>query len=188
MKNLFFAIILLGSLLFAPFISHAQTPAKLVKWYTIQEALELNKKEPRKIFIDVYTDWCGWCRKMDAVTFENPVIAKYLNEKYYPVKFNAEARDSIFFRDKTYSFVAQGARGYHELAVELMQGKMSYPTVVFLDEQLKNIQAIPGFREAPEMDRILKYFGDNYYRMTNYDVFQSNYVSPFMEAGTVPGN
>lgn len=188
MNNLFSTILFLGFLSLAPFISSAQTPAKLVKWYTIQEVLELNKKEPRKIFIDVYTDWCGWCKKMDAVTFENPIVAKYLNERYYPVKFNAEVRDSIFFRDKKYAFVADGARGYNELAVELMQGQMSYPTVVFLDEQLKNIQAIPGFREAPEMDRILKYFGDNYYRMTNYDVFQSNYVSPFMDTKSVPGN
>ncbi|MDZ4844503.1 MAG: DUF255 domain-containing protein [Chitinophagales bacterium] len=188
MKKLFFATALFCAFAFAPFILSAQTPPKLVKWLTMQEAIELNKKQPRKIFIDVYTDWCGWCKKMDAVTFENPIVAKYLNERYYPVQFNAEVRDSIFFREKQYAFVTEGSRGYHELAVELMQGKMSYPTVVFLDEQLKNIQAIPGFREAPEMDRILKYFGDNFYRNTDYQIFQSNYVSPFTEANPMPGN
>lgn len=160
----------------------AQTSASLVKWLTIEEAYAKSKTEPRKIFVDVYTHWCGWCRKMDAVTFENPVIAKYLNEKYYPVKLNAETHDTIFFNEKMYVFIPSGNRGYHELANELMQGKMSYPTVVFLDERMHTIQAIPGFREAEEMDKILKYFGENFYRTTEYGVFQSAYVSPFREA------
>jgi uncharacterized protein YyaL (SSP411 family) len=55
-----------------------------VKWYTLEQAIALNKKEPRKIMIDVYTDWCGWCKKMDITTFNNNVIADYLNSKYYP--------------------------------------------------------------------------------------------------------
>lgn len=164
----------------------AQTPPKLVQWLTMEEAYAKSKTEPRKFFIDVYTNWCGWCKKMDAVTFENPVIANYLNEKYYPVKFNAETGDSIFFNGKTYAFIPSGNRGYHELAEELMQGKMSYPTVVFLDERLNSIQAIPGFREAEELDRILKYFGENYYRTTEYGVFQSNYVSPFAQTHPAP--
>ena len=69
-----------------------------VKWYTFEEAVELNKKEQRKIFIDVYTDWCGWCKKMDANTFSNPVIAKILNEDYYAVKFNAEHTEILILK------------------------------------------------------------------------------------------
>ena len=34
-------------------------------WISFEQAVELQKKEPRKILIDVYTDWCGWCKKMD---------------------------------------------------------------------------------------------------------------------------
>lgn len=178
---------LLVLLLFSISIAASAQTTKLVKWYTLEEAQELNKIAPRKFFIDIYTDWCGWCKKMDAVTFENPVIAAYLNEKYYPIKFNAEVRDSVFFRNKKYGFVGQGGRGYNELAPELMGDRMSYPTVVFLDEQLNLIQAIPGFREAPELDRILKYFGDNYYRTTDYKIFMDGYVSPFTEQKVVPG-
>lgn len=163
----------------------AQAPAKLVKWYSIQQAQELNKKEPRKLFIDVYTDWCGWCKKMDAVTFENPIIAEYLNKTYYPVKFNAEMTDSVLYNGKEYVFVQSGMRGYHQLAAEWMGERMSFPTIVFVDERLVLMQAIPGFREAPELDRILKYFGDNYYRTTEYQIFSGSYVSPF---GSNAGN
>ena len=68
-----------------------------VKWYTIQEAEQLNKKAPRPFFIDTYTDWCGWCKKMDKETFTNPVISDILNKKFYPVKFNAEGKESVTF-------------------------------------------------------------------------------------------
>ena len=61
-----------------------------VKWLTFEEAVEKSKTEKRKIFIDVYTDWCGWCKVMDKNTFNDPEVAKLLNEKFYPVKFNAE--------------------------------------------------------------------------------------------------
>ena len=79
-----------------------------VKWYTFEEAVALNKKEPRKIFIDVYTDWCGWCKKMDETTFSKPEIAKILNKDYYAVKFDAESLDTINFAGTR--FVNEGGR------------------------------------------------------------------------------
>ena len=68
--------------------------AEKVQWMSFEEAVAKNKLEPKKIFVDVYTDWCGWCKKMDAGTFNNPVVAKYLNEKYYNVKLDAEGQGS----------------------------------------------------------------------------------------------
>ena len=65
-----------------------------INWISIEEAEIANKKEPRKVFIDVYTDWCGWCKKMDASTFEDPQIIKYLNENYYCVKLDGEDKNT----------------------------------------------------------------------------------------------
>src|SRR5690606_16504737 len=93
----------------------AQNEAKL-QWYSMEEAVKLNEKNPKKFFIDVYTDWCGWCKVMDQRTFSHPVIASLINKYYYPVKLNAEQKQDIVLGDKTYKFVAQGSRGYHELA------------------------------------------------------------------------
>ena len=78
------------------FYSKGLAQESKVKWYTFEEAVELNKAEQRKIFIDVYTDWCGWCKKMDATTFNSPEIAKILNEEYYAVKFDAETWPDYF--------------------------------------------------------------------------------------------
>ena len=122
-----------------------------IKWNTWDEAIEKSKKVKKKIFVDIYTDWCGWCKKLDNTTFAENYIAKYINENYYPVKFNAEMKESVNLKGTEYKFVNNGRRGYHELAAYLMQGRLSYPTVVFLDEDLNLIQAIPGFQESDKL-------------------------------------
>lgn len=151
-----------------------QTP---VKWYTIEEAFLLIKKEPRKILIDVYTDWCSWCKVMDNKTFSNAIIADYMNKKFYPVKFNAEQKADISLNGKTYKFVASGNRGYHELAAELLHGQLGYPSVVFLDEQARMIQPVQGYIQAKQFDSIIKFIGGDYYKNKKWEEFEASYVS-----------
>ena len=142
-----------------------------IEWMSIEEAEALVKTEnnPKKIFIDVYTDWCGWCKKMDQVTFNNPEVSDYMNANFYMVKFNAESKDDVFVKGTTFSFVPSGRRGYHELAVALTQGKLSYPTVVFLDPELNMITPLPGFRTAQPFLQVAKFIGDNVYQHTSWE-------------------
>ena len=150
-------------------------PLVKVQWMTLEEAQEKSKTEKRKIFIDVFTDWCGWCKRMDESTFVDPEVAKYLNENYYPVKLNAEQQDDILFNNKTYHFRKNGARGYHELAAELLNNRLSFPTVVFLDESLNLIQSIPSYLEAPKMETILNYFGTDSHKTTPWETYEKRF-------------
>ena len=149
-----------------------------IEWLTWEQAMEKMEKEPRKVMVDVYTDWCGWCKRMDATTFQHPEIVQYVNDNFYAVKLDAEQKADIAWKGKAYKFVPNGRRGYHELAATIMGGRMSYPTVVYLDEGQNVLQAIPGFKQAKDQDQILKFWGDNAYKEVKWETFVSGYESP----------
>jgi thioredoxin-related protein len=146
-----------------------------IQWVSMQEAIQLSKKNKKKIFIDVYTDWCGWCKKMDAATFSDPSIAAYVNKHFYAVKFDAEGKEDIQFKGQTFKFVAQGSRGYHEFAAALMNNKMSYPTTVYLDEEMNMLSPVPGYLDKPTFSMIIKYYGENHYKKTPWETFQQEF-------------
>ncbi len=181
MNRWFFLLMLLCTSAFA----FAQTPATpptahagpKIEWLTWDQAAAKMEKEPRLMMIDVYTDWCGWCKRMDATTMEDPRIINLIQQKYYAVKMDAESKKDITFRGRTYKFIAQGHRGYHELPAELLSGKMSYPTLVFLDKEFAIIQPLPGYQEANALEPILAYFGGGFYKNTSWESFQATFKS-----------
>lgn len=148
-----------------------------VNWMTFEEAVEKSKSEKRKVFIDVYTDWCGWCKVMDKNTFNQEKIAKYLNENFYPVKLDGEQKEDITFRGQTYKYVASGRRGYHELAAALLQGKLSYPTVVFLDEDFNMIQPLPGYQKPEAFEKVINFIGGDHYKTQEWAEWEKNFES-----------
>jgi thioredoxin-related protein len=166
-------------LIFAFIVLTLSAGAQEVRWYTFEEAIELNRMEPRKIMVDVYTDWCGYCKIMDKNTFSNKIIAEYLNSAFYPVKLNAEQKANINFKDHTFKFVPQGSRGFHELAFTLLNGQMSYPSVVFLNESVEIIHVQKGYVQPEPFDEILKYIGGSHYLTVNWNEWQASYKSPF---------
>jgi thioredoxin-related protein len=139
-----------------------------IRWYTVNDIEKLIQESPRPVFIDTYTDWCGWCKKFDSDTFTNPVIADILNNKFYAIKFNAEGKDSVTFMGRT--FINDGKYGVtHQLGVALLKGQMSYPTVVFLNEKGQLVSPVPGFREPKEMEVLLSFFAEKVYEKQNYE-------------------
>ena len=152
-----------------------------IKWYTIEEAFALAKSQPRKMLIDVYTDWCSWCKVMDTNTYGNQVIADYINSRYYAVKFNAEQKEDVVLMGTTYKYVPNGTKGYNQLAAALLNGQLGYPSTVFLDETLKMIQPIQGYLQPKEFDEIIRFIGDNHYKSTTWEKFSSSYESTIAE-------
>ncbi|MEO0311800.1 MAG: hypothetical protein RIQ89_1457 [Bacteroidota bacterium] len=140
-----------------------------IKWYTFSEAVTLNQTSPKKIFIDVYTQWCGWCKRMDQTTFTDPKIVSAMNKDYYAVKIDAEMRDTIIFNAHT--FVYKPEFKSHELALSLLERQMSYPSFVILDEQLGKITPLAGYQTVEQLSPILNYIGSNSYKTKNYEEY-----------------
>jgi thioredoxin-related protein len=157
----------------------AQKPAGKetpVKWYSFEDAYKLSKKKPKKMFIDVFTEWCGWCKKMDAETFANPTIAKYMNDHFYCVKFDAESKDTIVLDGQTFVNPNPGSkRSTHKLAVELLRGKMSYPSYVFLSEKGQMLTVVAGYQQAKDFEGVINYFGTDSYLKSTWEEYRPTF-------------
>jgi len=150
-----------------------------VQWFSFEDALMLNAERAayglptKKIFIDVYTDWCGWCRRMDATTLSHPIIADMLNRDWIPVKLNAERQDTVIINNQVFVQENPGVQqSPHQLAQVLLQGQIGYPSIVLIDETGRPIQVLPGYRTASQLEMLLSFFSSNSYRNTEWEDFQ----------------
>lgn len=163
-------------------ISHAFAGEKTkggINWLTWDEVQVEMKKKPKKVLVDVYTDWCGWCKVMDKKTFANPDVIKYMNENFYAVKFNAESQDEVMFMGKSYSFAPEHKANM--LAVQLMNGQMSYPTTIIMEENFANPQPVPGYIQVPQLEMILKYLNSGSYKTTKFEDFGKTFQPSWAE-------
>lgn len=147
------------------------TEADKIQWLSFEEAVARQKEEPKKIFIDVYTDWCGWCKKMDKGTFSDPEVARFVNQHFYAVKLDAEGKDPITVNGHTYRYNAEYRS--HELAIALLQGQMSYPTTVYLDEKLNMLSPVAGYLTVDIFRKIIRYYGEDHYKQMPWQEYEA---------------
>jgi len=173
-----FVIVMLAS--FKPITK--ETSAK-INWVTMDEAIELQKTAPKKIIMDVYTNWCGPCKMLDKNTFQNEDVANYVNEHFYAVKFNGEGNASVTYKDRTFgnpnydATKANRRNSAHEFARYLQVN--AYPTMVFFDEEANYISPVRGYRTPQQLELYLKLFlSDKYKEMTTKEKF-SEYSKSF---------
>lgn len=127
-----------------------------LKWYGIDDLDALKKKGDKKVMIDMYTSWCGWCKVMDKKTFSDPGVIDYLNENFYVIKFNAEQKEPVTYNGKSYEWVSAGRKGVNTLAQEMMNGRLGYPTMVYLDKDHSKLKVSPGYKDPAKLMAELK--------------------------------
>lgn len=126
-------------LVFSFFLSLSLKAQDEIQWMKFEEAIAANTKQPKMILVDVYTDWCGWCKKMDKETFTDPKVVAHLKQNFYTVKLNAENTQRKFeFMGKTYT----------EAEMAAAMRVRSYPNFVVIEPGLQNIAQLPGYRPA----------------------------------------
>ena len=161
--------------------------AQNVNWVTIEKAQELQQKVPKNIIMDIYTNWCGPCKLMDKYTFQNPDVAKYLNENFYSVKFNAEGNEIVNFKGKKFTNsnynekLINRRNSTHDFARYL--GVSGYPTVVFFDKDSNPIAPITGYLNPNQIEIYLNLFSNEAYNdiksQEDFKKFMDNFESKF---------
>ncbi len=159
-------------------VSFAQSKGKkdeqAVRWLSPLQAEQSWKDEKKPILIDVYTDWCHYCKVMDNTTWANKEIGEYVGKYFYPIKFNAESKEPVSWMGKSYEF--KTTYKVHMLAAEWLKGNMVYPSTVLIPPDGEPI-IIPGVLKVKEIEPMLKYFGEKHYLTTEWKSFQKNYKS-----------
>lgn len=149
-----------------------------IKWMTFQEAVKQNETQPKKIFIDVFTEWCGWCKRMEATTFSDTAVISVFNRYFYAVKLDAEGSDTVVFSGHTFVNPNPGGkRSTNQLAAALLNGKMSYPSFVFMDEANRLLSTMAGYQPAERLIPVLLFFGENYYKSMSWEQYYKQTTS-----------
>lgn len=169
------------------FSSIGQNHPGKVKWYTIDEATKLQKENPKPIFVDIYTDWCGWCKKLDATTFNDDNISSYLNNYYYPVKLDAESADTMMYYGEAFVHPTgtKRTRTYHPLAQKLLGGKSAFPTMTFITPDQK-IMPVSSYMDAKKIQPLLVWVAEQASDFTPYAEFSDAFNKYFYKEDTVP--
>jgi thioredoxin-related protein len=158
--------------------------AQEIKWLSLEEAIALQKKSPKKIIMDVYTNWCGPCKMLDKNTFHNPDVVKYINQYYYAVKFNAEGNETLNYNGKTYNNpnfkeeLANRRNSSHQFTSYLRIP--GYPTIVYFDEKGNLITSITGYKTPQQIELYLRLFGEDKHKEMKSQEDFNNFASVFV--------
>jgi len=133
-------------------------------WVSLEEAQHQALDKGRYILLDVYTEWCGFCRRMIRETYADKRVQEALDQYFYPVRIDAESLRMVTFQGQSYSM--------QDLALAF--GVQSFPTTIFLNPQGEPVALQPGFIEAERFHKMLSFVGSESYRTQTFQQFTNS--------------
>ncbi|MEO9145472.1 MAG: DUF255 domain-containing protein [Ginsengibacter sp.] len=146
-----------------------------INWLSVNEVNMKMKVEPRPVLIDLYTNWCYWCKVMDKKTYSDPRVVEYINKHFYAIKLNAETEDSVIWNDRSYQYDLDNK--VNDFSIYVTQGRLAFPNTVIFPDVEQMPASIPGFMKPKEIEVILTYFGGGSYKMMDFGKYSSNFKS-----------
>jgi len=148
----------------------------LIKWKTLNEAVELQKSEPRKILIDMYYNFSITATMMRTTTYNNPKIAAFLNQYFHVITLDPKEPADIDFAGVHY-INEKATHGFHQFAIAALEGKMQFPALLILDENYKLLDRIQRYMRPEDIEPIIYYYQSNAYKTQTYPDFLKTFKS-----------
>src|SRR5690606_35894943 len=145
-----------NSILLASFaLSTMMSQAQETTWMSTKDAIAAQKRTTKPIGIDSYTVCWGLCKMMAKNTFSDPKVAKEINDKYIPVKFNEEGNEEIQFNGTLYTNPSyQEARKNSRNAMHQFTAYLrvpGYPTMSVINADGKIVKTIVGYKTPDQL-------------------------------------
>lgn len=132
-----------------------------IEWISLEEAQQLASKDGKKILVNVFTDWCEFCKKLDAEVYPDSTVRKNMNDFYHSVRLDGESEEMISFNGESMTKI--------DFAQEL--GVRSYPTILFIDSEGELLLQINGYMPVEDFHSMLVYIGEEAYKRTEFHEF-----------------
>lgn len=172
MKEKAFVTLLACWLIFS-FAKVKPTEKEKINWLTIDEVNLRLKTESKPVLIDLFTNWCYWCKVMDKKTYNNSKVISYINKHFYAVKLNAETKDPVIWNERSYLYNTESK--LNDFTMYVTRGQAEFPTTVIFPEMKLGPAAIPGYMEPKDIEAVLKYFGEGNYKTQDFKEFSANF-------------
>ena len=142
----------------------ADSSSGKIQWHSYNDGVTLARIQNKKLLIDVYADWCGWCKKMDSDIYTDENIRTIVAGNFIAVKLNAESSTNV----------TVGTDQLDEAGLARALGVTGYPTTIFLESGAEPITKIAGYMEAKEFATVLRFIGEDHYKNTTFEQFKSS--------------
>ncbi len=162
-------------------LAQKNTQINWIEMNSIDDAIK-ETVENKRIFVDSYTDWCGWCKRMDRDTFADTLIAKIMNHYFINIKFDAETKDEIMFGGQVFKNPnPKGRRTAHELTHYLLNKRLSYPSYTVMNKDLTIATIIPGYYPPEQFEAMAVFLGGRYDEVYSWEEFREIYPKEIRE-------
>jgi len=116
--------------------------AEGIKWYSYDEGLALGKADKKKVYINFYADWCGYCRKMEKETFQDSRVISFLNQNYISIRINSDKEKKL-------------SRQYNVSGL---------PANIFVSDTGENIGNQPGYLGPADFMKVITFVYEEKYK------------------------
>lgn len=135
-----------------------QTKPLILNWLSYNEGLALAEKENKYVLINFYTDWCGYCKKMDKETYSNEEVKSILNKNFVIVKVNAESNNKV----------SENGEEITERELAKLYQVTGYPTTWFLESNHSRVAPLPGYVASEQFIPVLNYIGEGWHKSISF--------------------